>query len=55
MANRVAQIRERSQPDHWNFIKSEDNRADILSRGNGVEGLISMWLNGPPFLSEYKS
>ena len=55
VANRVAQIRERSRPDQWNFIKSDDNPADILSRGKGVEGLISRWLNGPPFLSEYKS
>lgn len=51
VANRVEQIRQISHPEDWNYIPSEQNPADLASRGCGVETLMtSFWFHGPDFL-----
>ena len=51
VANRVQRIRDTSQVDHWSYISSESNPADIVSRGDSPDGLLAKtWFNGPAFL-----
>ncbi len=52
VANRVQQIRERTEPSQWGYVSSCDNPADLASRGATAEKLQSetAWLNGPRFL-----
>lgn len=52
VANRVAKIREGSEPTQWRHVRSEQNPADYASRGikaNESEKL-ERWKNGPEFL-----
>lgn len=53
VANRVAMIRETSDPKQWRHVPSEDNVADDISRGLDAEQLVSRsrWWNGPVFLT----
>ena len=52
VANRIQQIRDRSEPKQWRHVCSEDNPADEGSRGLSVAKLssTSKWLKGPDFL-----
>ena len=51
VANRVQIIREISFPDQWHYVPTNDNPADLASRGLSVTELqSSMWLRGPDFL-----
>ena len=52
VANRVAVIREGSEPDQWNYVQSELNPADCVSRGlHAREELkLKAWREGPVFL-----
>ena len=54
VANRVAEIREASEPSQWRHVLSQDNPADLASRGATPQELQRnrMWLNGPRFLEE---
>ena len=54
VANRVAEIREHSHSNQWNFIKGEENPADALTRGLSVSRIsaTSRWVQGPEFLSQ---
>ena len=46
IANRVQRIRDTSEVNHWSYISSESNPADIV-----LDGLLSKtWFNGPAFL-----
>ena len=52
VANRVQQIREYTTPDQWRFVKSEDNPADLASRGIEAGQITNcdLWWHGPKFL-----
>lgn len=54
VSNRVSQIQDLSNEHHWRYIRSQDNPADILSRGVFPEKILSCrnWWYGPDFLSE---
>ena len=55
VANRVQKIRDLSQPDQWNYVSSNENPADLASRGASVSQLISScWFSGPDFLWQQK-
>ncbi|XP_055714261.1 uncharacterized protein LOC129808509 [Phlebotomus papatasi] len=49
VGNRVAHIQGIVPPEHWHHVKSEDNPADMASRGVSAEALISdsVWWHGP--------
>lgn len=56
--NRVAEIQNLSQVDHWYHISTLHNPADLISRGlNPKSSLLnqSLWWNGPSFLSKSES
>ena len=54
VANRVQQIRARTTPDQWRFVKSEDNPADLASRGLEASEIknCDLWWHGPKFLMD---
>ena len=53
VANRVQLIREITCVDHWHYIPTTENPADLASRGSTVEQLInSNWFTGPDFLKD---
>ncbi|XP_038064113.1 uncharacterized protein LOC119734635 [Patiria miniata] len=55
VANRVQQIRSRSDPNQWKHVGTKENPADEGSRGLRVEEILtSKWLKGPDFLLERK-
>ena len=51
VANRVAVIRQESDPGQWRHVRSELNPADYASRGiNASEtGKLERWRRGPKF------
>ncbi|XP_042143858.1 uncharacterized protein LOC121834182 [Ixodes scapularis] len=55
--NRVAEIRVMTSPDHWRHCPGQENRADLLTRGLGVQELRanSLWWKGPSWLSQEPS
>ena len=55
IANRVATIRQSSNPDQWKFISPVDNPAVALSRGCDSRTVPQSWFLGPSFLWNYKS
>ena len=54
VSNRVQQIREATLPTQWRHVTSENNPADITSRGASLDELQgnNLWWHGPAFLSE---
>ncbi|XP_030602936.1 uncharacterized protein LOC115792515 [Archocentrus centrarchus] len=51
VSNRVQKIRLNSAPQQWRYVSSEQNPADIASRGSSASELIaSDWFKGPQFL-----
>lgn len=50
--NRVALIHELTDNSHWRHVRSEDNPADVVSRGKTSEELINceIWWRGPPWI-----
>ena len=52
VAHRVQQIQDLTNINSWNYVPSEENPADIASRGLNPtdEEKLSFWLNGPAFL-----
>ncbi len=51
VANRVAEILDHSTVDEWYFVSTNDNPADIATRGLSADDLLSScWLKGPDFL-----
>ncbi|XP_045453524.1 uncharacterized protein LOC123662768 [Melitaea cinxia] len=52
VANRVRAIRELSENCHWQYVNTEDNPSDCLSRGLQPHELKehNLWWHGPPFL-----
>ncbi|XP_071941043.1 uncharacterized protein [Antedon mediterranea] len=56
VANRVQQIHDASTSGQWHYVSSEDNPADIASRGMDAEKLrdCERWWHGPAFLNREK-
>lgn len=54
IANRVAEIQQLTKIEEWNYVRSESNPADVISRGANIKNLISsdLWLHGPAFFIE---
>ncbi|GFW45701.1 integrase catalytic domain-containing protein [Trichonephila clavipes] len=54
--NRVSIIQELTESDFWKHVNSENNPADILSRGFSPDKIqhCELWWFGPPFLHQYK-
>lgn len=52
VANRVLAISRLLQPDHWFYVPTLDNPADVASRGCSAELLIhdQLWWKAPPWL-----
>lgn len=52
VANRVATVHELTQDYEWSYVRSQDNPADIISRGVLPAELLSMdqWFKGDPAL-----
>nr|CAI5867743.1 unnamed protein product [Callosobruchus analis] len=53
VSNRVAKIQELSQGDDWYHVKTDENPADLISRGVPPGKLIhnELWFNGPSWLT----
>ena len=56
VANRVARVREGSEPSQWRHVRSEENPADYASRGISANEneKLERWKNGPEFLWKAK-
>ncbi|GFX85126.1 integrase catalytic domain-containing protein [Trichonephila clavipes] len=54
--NRLSIIQELTESDFWKHVNSENNPADILSRGISRDKIqhCELWWFGPPFLHQYK-
>lgn len=54
VSNKVSFIRSSTKVQNWHYIPSEENPADLISRGLVVSALSqsALWLSGPPFLAE---
>ena len=53
VANRIARIQQLTQLCTWRHCRSEDNPADLLTRGIQADKFKnSMWWKGPPWLKE---
>ena len=52
LANRLAVIHDGSKPSQWNFVDSERNPADDISRGLTSDEMLHQdrWFKGPEFL-----
>ena len=52
VANRLKTIQQLSSPSDWYYVSTGENPADLASRGEKLEELMSssLWLNGPEFL-----
>ncbi|XP_041453667.1 uncharacterized protein LOC121406862 [Lytechinus variegatus] len=50
VANRIAAIREGSNPKQWRHVSSDLNPADDITRGLTPRELNGRWLTGPDFL-----
>ena len=51
VANRVALIQASTTADQWRYIPTDENPADILSRGCSPRVIPEIWATGPEFLS----
>ncbi|GFT54029.1 integrase_H2C2 domain-containing protein [Trichonephila clavipes] len=54
--NQVSIIQELTESDFWKHVNSENNPANILSRGISQNEIqhCELWWFGPPFLHQYK-
>ena len=52
VANRVGEIQMYSDPQQWQHVSTEQNPADLVSRGINAENIIdnSLWWSGPDWL-----
>jgi hypothetical protein len=57
VSNRISEIISLSSPQDWRHVRSENNAADILSRGAYPTEIMKnkMWFTGPPFLKNHES
>ena len=55
VAHRVDEILDHSTPDQWHHVRTDQNPADIVSRGVSVAAeLPALWTSGPAFLKRPK-
>ena len=53
VANRIQQIKDKTIPAQWRYVRTEENPADTASRGATITSLVkSDWYKGPKFLWE---
>lgn len=54
VANRVKRICQYAEPNRWEHIRTEQNPADLISRGLTTREILnnSLWWNGPEWLSQ---
>ena len=52
VANRIAEIQKLTSPEQWRHVSSQNNAADVLSRGISAQKIKnhSLWFYGPLFL-----
>jgi hypothetical protein len=51
VANRIQEIHDESEPHQWHHVKTQENPADLASRGATAGQLTSsIWFKGPSFL-----
>ena len=55
VGNRVSLIGYKTHPSQSRHVKSQDNAADILSRGCSLMSLSDSWVSGPRFLCVHES
>lgn len=57
VANRVAEIQNLTKIEEWRHVSSENNPADIISRGTMPQLLSnkSLWWHGPEFLQSHEN
>ena len=57
VGNRVSEIQTKTNISYWHHIRSEDNPADALSRGQLPHELLEnyLWKNGPKWLQKNES
>ncbi|XP_051166519.1 uncharacterized protein LOC127284864 [Leptopilina boulardi] len=56
VGNRVTEIQQWTSPEQWNHVRTDQNPADLISRGMELDDLerSSLWWNGPSWLSGIK-
>lgn len=56
VANRIAEVQRLTSCWKWNHVRSAENPADIISRGQSAHKLLSntLWWNGPEWLKDNK-
>ncbi|XP_055840363.1 uncharacterized protein LOC129907896 [Episyrphus balteatus] len=54
VANRVASIQTNTEVKRWRHVRTQDNPADLLSRGIKPSALVNnnLWLHGPEWLTK---
>ena len=52
VCNRVQRIKDSSTTSQWHYVSTDENPADMVSRGVDVSQLSEEWLHGPGFLSD---
>lgn len=54
VANRVSQIQDLTFKTNWNYVKTDENPADAVSRGSMPQDLVDndLWFQGPQWLIE---
>ena len=56
VGNRISLIHQFSRSTDWHYIRSNDNPADLISRGVTIKSLNhKRWIDGPEFLQMFKS
>ncbi|XP_011860104.1 PREDICTED: uncharacterized protein LOC105557467 [Vollenhovia emeryi] len=57
VVNRIGEIQELTQIESWHHVSTNENPADILSRGTDPEAFIgvTLWWNGPSWINKDKS
>ena len=57
VANRVGEIQSNTSPDQWRYVPTNQNPADLLTRGLTSQDMIKskLWWIGPKFLTDKES